>query len=108
MVKVGYFLSSEEFGPNELIEQTKMAEAASFGAAIALRHQGVLRIVDAERPRPTCARFRSWRTRHRSGSGTRRVRPAGYTSAGDVRRSSNGASRAKTAGRSCFGYRTRN
>ena len=30
MVKVGYFLSSEEFGPNELIEQAKMAEAAGF------------------------------------------------------------------------------
>jgi G6PDH family F420-dependent oxidoreductase len=32
MVKVGYFLASEEFGPNELIEQAKMAEAASFEA----------------------------------------------------------------------------
>src|SRR3712207_2866049 len=32
MVKVGYFLSSEEFGPNELIEQAKMAEAAGFEA----------------------------------------------------------------------------
>src|SRR5215216_2414945 len=32
MVKVGYFLASEEFGPNELIEQAKMAEAAGFDA----------------------------------------------------------------------------
>ena len=32
MVKVGYFLASEEFGPNELIEQAKMAEAAGFEA----------------------------------------------------------------------------
>jgi alkanesulfonate monooxygenase SsuD/methylene tetrahydromethanopterin reductase-like flavin-dependent oxidoreductase (luciferase family) len=32
MIKVGYFLSSEEFGPNELIEQAKMAEAAGFEA----------------------------------------------------------------------------
>jgi hypothetical protein len=32
MVKAGYFLASEEFGPNELIEQAKMAEAAGFEA----------------------------------------------------------------------------
>ena len=32
MTKVGYFLSSEEFGPNELIEQARMAEAAGFEA----------------------------------------------------------------------------
>jgi alkanesulfonate monooxygenase SsuD/methylene tetrahydromethanopterin reductase-like flavin-dependent oxidoreductase (luciferase family) len=32
MVKVGYFLASEELGPNELIEQAKMAEAAGFEA----------------------------------------------------------------------------
>ncbi|MDQ3506598.1 MAG: TIGR03557 family F420-dependent LLM class oxidoreductase [Actinomycetota bacterium] len=30
MVKVGYFLSSEEWGPNEQIEHAKMAEAAGF------------------------------------------------------------------------------
>jgi len=32
MAKIGYFLSCEEFGPNELIEQAKMAEAAGFEA----------------------------------------------------------------------------
>src|SRR3712207_844283 len=32
MVKVGYFLASEEFGPNELVEQAKMAEKAGFKA----------------------------------------------------------------------------
>jgi G6PDH family F420-dependent oxidoreductase len=32
MVKVGYFLASEEFGPNELVEQAKLAEAAGFEA----------------------------------------------------------------------------
>src|SRR5215210_2380142 len=32
MVKIGYFLSSEEFRPNELIEQAKMAESAGFEA----------------------------------------------------------------------------
>jgi G6PDH family F420-dependent oxidoreductase len=32
MAKVGYFLSSEEFSPNELVEQAKMAEDAGFGA----------------------------------------------------------------------------
>jgi G6PDH family F420-dependent oxidoreductase len=32
VTKIGYFLSSEEFGPNELIEQAKMAEAAGFEA----------------------------------------------------------------------------
>jgi alkanesulfonate monooxygenase SsuD/methylene tetrahydromethanopterin reductase-like flavin-dependent oxidoreductase (luciferase family) len=32
MPKVGYFLSSEEFGPNELIEQAKMAQKAGFEA----------------------------------------------------------------------------
>src|SRR5215203_6101098 len=32
MVKVGYFLSCEEFGPNDLIEQARMAEAAGFEA----------------------------------------------------------------------------
>ena len=30
MAKIGYFLSCEEFGPNELVEQAKMAEAAGF------------------------------------------------------------------------------
>src|SRR5919205_67880 len=32
MKKIGYFLSCEEFGPNELIGQAKMAEAAGFEA----------------------------------------------------------------------------
>ena len=32
MAKIGYFLSTEEFGPNELIEQARMAEAAGFEA----------------------------------------------------------------------------
>ena len=32
MTKFGYFLSCEEFGPNDLIEQAKMAEAAGFEA----------------------------------------------------------------------------
>jgi G6PDH family F420-dependent oxidoreductase len=32
VAKIGYFLSCEEFGPNELIEQAKMAEAAGFEA----------------------------------------------------------------------------
>jgi alkanesulfonate monooxygenase SsuD/methylene tetrahydromethanopterin reductase-like flavin-dependent oxidoreductase (luciferase family) len=32
MAKVGYFLSSEEFGPNEFIEQAKMAQKAGFEA----------------------------------------------------------------------------
>ena len=32
MAKIGYFLATEEFGPNELIEQAKMAEAAGFEA----------------------------------------------------------------------------
>jgi G6PDH family F420-dependent oxidoreductase len=31
-VKVGYFLSSEEFGPRELVEQARRAEAAGFHA----------------------------------------------------------------------------
>ncbi|SDZ34941.1 F420-dependent oxidoreductase, G6PDH family [Amycolatopsis xylanica] len=30
MVKIGYFLSCEEFGPRELVEQAKRAEAAGF------------------------------------------------------------------------------
>lgn len=30
MVKIGYFLSSEEFGPKDHIEQARMAEAAGF------------------------------------------------------------------------------
>ncbi|WP_116041287.1 TIGR03557 family F420-dependent LLM class oxidoreductase [Amycolatopsis palatopharyngis] len=30
MVRIGYFLSSEEFGPNELVRQAKMAEEAGF------------------------------------------------------------------------------
>ncbi|HEX2183783.1 MAG TPA: LLM class F420-dependent oxidoreductase [Rubrobacteraceae bacterium] len=30
MVKIGYFLSCEEWGPRELIEQARMAEAAGF------------------------------------------------------------------------------
>lgn len=32
MVKIGYFLSSEEFGPHEQVEQARMAEAAGFEA----------------------------------------------------------------------------
>lgn len=32
MAKMGYFLSCEEFGPRELLEQAKMAEAAGFEA----------------------------------------------------------------------------
>jgi G6PDH family F420-dependent oxidoreductase len=32
MVKIGYFLSSEEFGPRDQIEQARMAEAAGFEA----------------------------------------------------------------------------
>jgi G6PDH family F420-dependent oxidoreductase len=32
LTKFGYFLSCEEFGPNDLIEQAKMAEAAGFEA----------------------------------------------------------------------------
>jgi G6PDH family F420-dependent oxidoreductase len=32
MAKIGYFLACEEFGPNELIEQAKMAEEAGFEA----------------------------------------------------------------------------
>ena len=32
MTKFGYFLSCEEFGPNDLIEQAKMAEDAGFEA----------------------------------------------------------------------------
>src|ERR687885_930630 len=32
MVKVGYFLASQEFGPGELIEQAKMAQKAGFEA----------------------------------------------------------------------------
>ena len=32
MAKIGYFLASEEFGPNELIAQAKRAEAAGFEA----------------------------------------------------------------------------
>jgi hypothetical protein len=30
MAKIGYFLSREQFGPAELIEQAKRAEAAGF------------------------------------------------------------------------------
>ncbi|OAP20853.1 MULTISPECIES: LLM class flavin-dependent oxidoreductase [Amycolatopsis] len=30
MVRVGYFLSSEEFGPAELVRQARLAEAAGF------------------------------------------------------------------------------
>ena len=30
MAKIGYFLSCEEWGPKELIEQAKMAESAGF------------------------------------------------------------------------------
>jgi G6PDH family F420-dependent oxidoreductase len=32
MTKIGYFLSSEQFGPKELIDQAKRAEAAGFDA----------------------------------------------------------------------------
>src|SRR5256714_10376449 len=32
MARLGYFLSCEEFGPKELVEQAKMAEDAGFGA----------------------------------------------------------------------------
>jgi G6PDH family F420-dependent oxidoreductase len=32
MAKIGYALSSEQFGPNELVEQAKQAEAAGFDA----------------------------------------------------------------------------
>jgi G6PDH family F420-dependent oxidoreductase len=32
MTKIGYFLSCEQFGPKELIEQAKRAEAAGFEA----------------------------------------------------------------------------
>jgi len=32
VARVGYFLSSEEFGPKELVEQAKMAQDAGFGA----------------------------------------------------------------------------
>ncbi len=32
MAKMGYFLACEEFRPNDLIEQAKMAEAAGFEA----------------------------------------------------------------------------
>jgi G6PDH family F420-dependent oxidoreductase len=32
MTRLGYFLSSEEFGPGELVEQARMAEAAGFEA----------------------------------------------------------------------------
>ena len=31
-MKIGYFLSSEEFGPRELVDQAKLAEAAGFHA----------------------------------------------------------------------------
>ncbi len=31
-MKIGYFLSCEEFGPGALIEQARMAEEAGFGA----------------------------------------------------------------------------
>src|SRR3954462_15475933 len=31
-MKIGYFLSSEEFGPRELVEQAKKAEQAGFHA----------------------------------------------------------------------------
>src|SRR6266536_1554044 len=30
MVSIGYFLSSEEFGPTELVRQAKLAEQAGF------------------------------------------------------------------------------
>ncbi|MDQ3286410.1 MAG: LLM class flavin-dependent oxidoreductase, partial [Actinomycetota bacterium] len=32
MVKIGYFLSSEEWGPREQLEQARMAEEAGFEA----------------------------------------------------------------------------
>ena len=32
MVKIGYFLSSEEFGPHAQVDQAKMAEEAGFEA----------------------------------------------------------------------------
>ncbi len=31
-MKIGYFLSCEEFGPSELLEQARMAEEAGFEA----------------------------------------------------------------------------
>ena len=31
-MKIGYFLSCEEWGPRELLEQARMAEEAGFGA----------------------------------------------------------------------------
>src|SRR5215208_4811556 len=32
MAKIGYFLSSEQFGPAELVDQAKRAEASGFDA----------------------------------------------------------------------------
>jgi alkanesulfonate monooxygenase SsuD/methylene tetrahydromethanopterin reductase-like flavin-dependent oxidoreductase (luciferase family) len=77
-MKIGYFLSSEEWGPGEQLEQARMAEEAGFEALWISDHYhpwndeqgnspfvwsvigGLSQVTSRAGRRPTCA-WRCWR-----------------------------------------------
>ena len=67
MMKIGYFLSSEEFDPHSLIEQARTAEESGFGGGLALVALGIgLAQLEAQ----------TWHRRIRAELATTRARSA--------------------------------